>query len=266
MKPIQLVYLALITIILASCNPYRKITFTNKEFYKKKRVSENIDKYDVIVHDDESTYRLNEAQLENNELSGTLENIDENSTIIDRQSGMFDEDIKNDIHVYLDSESSGDGIVSGEKVTLSESQVKEAEMYAKDNDGVAGVFLTILIILGVLILAGIIILVVAISSAGSSSDGSDSGGSDSGGSDSGGSSCYVATMAYGSQDAKQVVLLRQFRDRFLTKFVLGRAFITWYYKNSPAFVAKHESKTWLHKSVRVLLSGFVGLLSPFLRK
>jgi hypothetical protein len=261
MKLIQFVYLALITIILASCNPYRKITFSNKEFYKKKRVSENIDKYDVIVHDDESTYKLNEAQLENNELSGTLEKIDENASIIDRQSGTFDEDIKNDIHVYLDSESNVDEISSGEKVTLSESQVREAEMYAKDNDGIAGVFLTILIVVGVLILVGILILVAAISSAGSTS-----GGSNSGGSDSGGSSCYVATMAYGSQDAKQVVLLRQFRDRFLTKFNLGRAFITWYYKNSPAFVAKHESKIWLHKSVRVLLSGFVGILSPFLRK
>jgi hypothetical protein len=141
-------------------------------------------------------------------------------------------------------------------------------MFAKDDDGVAGVFLTILIIIGVLILALLLVLVIAISSASNDSGGgtSDSGGSDSGGSDSGGSSCYVATMTYGSYDAPEVLVLRKFRDRFLKKFGLGRAFIRWYYANSPAFVEKHKSKSWMHKFLRVYLNGLVRIVKPFLRK
>jgi hypothetical protein len=56
--------------------------------------------------------------------------------------------------------------------------------------------------------------------------------------------CFIATAAYGSQMEPQVELLRQFRNRVLSKFSLGKQFIRFYYKNSPplaAFIAEHDT-------------------------
>lgn len=46
--------------------------------------------------------------------------------------------------------------------------------------------------------------------------------------------CYIATAAYGSYDAPEVMVLRKFRDERLQKTRLGRAFIAFYYAISPA--------------------------------
>ena len=46
------------------------------------------------------------------------------------------------------------------------------------------------------------------------------------------SGCYIATMAYGNYDHPQVVILRHFRDMFLSQRQWGRWFITYYYNVS----------------------------------
>lgn len=259
MKRIQLLCIALISIFILSCNPYRKITFSNVDFYKKDRVAKNIDRYDVILHKKDSTYLLKNARLENKTLSGEVEVVASMSNSLVKS---INDEGKNDIHIYLENNNTTNGIETGKAIELKESNVEKAEMYAKDDDGIAGVAMTVLIIVLVLIVALIIVLLLALNSA-ANTIGS---GSNSSGSDSGGSSCYVATMAYGSQDAEQVVLLRQFRDRFLVKFALGRKFISWYYTKSPSFVEQHKSKIWLHKTIRVLLNGLVEFLRLFLKK
>lgn len=48
--------------------------------------------------------------------------------------------------------------------------------------------------------------------------------------------CYVATSIYGSYNAPEVLVLRNYRDNILSKTVLGKAFIFFYYKTSPSFV------------------------------
>mgnify|MGYP001126839423 CR=1 FL=1 len=66
--------------------------------------------------------------------------------------------------------------------------------------------------------------------------------------------CFVATAAYGSDTAKELDILREFRDTVLLPNSLGAKFISLYYKTSPPiadFVSRHEV---LRTAVRV---GFV---------
>lgn len=48
--------------------------------------------------------------------------------------------------------------------------------------------------------------------------------------------CYIATMVYGNYDHPDVLVLRNFRDNFINKFLIGRIFIKYYYKYSPKYV------------------------------
>jgi hypothetical protein len=49
------------------------------------------------------------------------------------------------------------------------------------------------------------------------------------------SKCFIATAAYQDADAAPVRMLRNFRDRILSRFELGRRFISKYYEWSPAW-------------------------------
>lgn len=74
---------------------------------------------------------------------------------------------------------------------------------------------------------------------------------------SGGSGCFIATAAYGSAFEPHVESLRRFRDEYLRRTALGRAFIRLYYRYSPpvaAVVARHAS---LRLVVRALLTPVV---------
>jgi hypothetical protein len=62
--------------------------------------------------------------------------------------------------------------------------------------------------------------------------------------------CFIATAAFGSPMEPHVELLRNFRDRVLAHFSLGKKFIRFYYQNSPPvaeFIAQHD---WLRALVR----------------
>ena len=239
--------------IVSGCNRYNKITFSSNKLYKQKEVAENIEEYDVYVHDNDRTYRLEDPEMNDEELTGTANEISVDSDI--SKSG----DTLNDIHLYV---SETDGFDPNSTQSFSPEDIQSVEMYGKEKDDTdKSIAMAFLIFIGVIIIIALILILVIVNSVSNASG--EAVGSDSGGSDSG---CYVATMAYGSYDAPKVLVLREFRDRFLQKSKGGRSFIRWYYANSPGFVEKHKSKMWLHKILRGGLNIFVAMLRPFYGK
>lgn len=77
-----------------------------------------------------------------------------------------------------------------------------------------------------------------------------------------GNSCYVATATYQNQYHPNVVLLRDFRDKFLRQSLAGRIFITFYYTFGPymAILPEHS------KLVRKLSKTFINRIVVYITK
>ena len=71
--------------------------------------------------------------------------------------------------------------------------------------------------------------------------------------------CYIATMAYGDYDHPQVLVLRQFRDSYLSQRNWGKKFISFYYANSPRWVETLKDHKRINTLIRRLLDSFVYL-------
>jgi len=70
--------------------------------------------------------------------------------------------------------------------------------------------------------------------------------------------CFIATAAFGSPLAAQVKILRQFRDKYLLTHVLGRKFVSWYYRNGPVAASWIKDKPLAKVVVQTVLYPLIG--------
>lgn len=62
--------------------------------------------------------------------------------------------------------------------------------------------------------------------------------------------CFIATACYGDYNAKEVLVLRQFRDEKLLKTSFGKLFVQLYYFVSPSLAAIISKSNFLRKFIR----------------
>lgn len=69
--------------------------------------------------------------------------------------------------------------------------------------------------------------------------------------------CFIATAAFGSKFDWPVTLLRQFRDQYMLPNHWGKAFVDFYYQNSPPIAAYISDRQPLKMLVRALLAPII---------
>lgn len=69
--------------------------------------------------------------------------------------------------------------------------------------------------------------------------------------------CYIATLAYEDINHPKVEYLRNYRDNSLSKTLLGKEFIKFYYRRSPSLVSKLKPFKKLHLFIKYCLNTFI---------
>ena len=86
------------------------------------------------------------------------------------------------------------------------------------------------------------------------------------GKEGGGTGCFIATAAFGTPMAEEVVLLKKFRDEVLMKTTMGRDLVGLYYKTSPPIAEFIRNRPGLKAMVREALKPLVWFSKTVLNK
>jgi lysophospholipase L1-like esterase len=81
----------------------------------------------------------------------------------------------------------------------------------------------------------------------------------------GGGGCFIATAAFGSPLEPHVQLLKRFRDRVLLTSSSGKAFVNWYYENSPPLAHVIAERGYLKTLVRWMLTPVIAIVWLIMR-
>jgi len=74
------------------------------------------------------------------------------------------------------------------------------------------------------------------------------------------SDCFIATASYGTPFAKEIDVLRKWRDTSLMTNLFGKVFVKFYYTISPPIANIISKSGTLKKGVRTILNPFVKYL------
>lgn len=205
----RLVLLSIILLIVAGCVNYNQLHFTPQELFPNKRFEKNIDRYNIIVHDEERVAVLKEPSVDQYGIKGKLTYIDKDSVVEKPLTKEAQKEHRADVHIYLDGKQEFElpEFKNGKKdVTIEVENMDEITAFSSNEKDIIG---KIFLIIGavVLVFAMLIALMALIftafilafqsndpnnpnsgtSNSGGSGSNSNSGGSGGGGSNSGGS-------------------------------------------------------------------------------
>jgi hypothetical protein len=65
--------------------------------------------------------------------------------------------------------------------------------------------------------------------------------------------CYIATACYGNCDAPEVMVFREFRDKYLLKNSAGISFVKFYYRYSPYWAEKLKRRLLINKLIKKII-------------
>src|SRR3989344_7039369 len=74
--------------------------------------------------------------------------------------------------------------------------------------------------------------------------------------------CFIATSAFETPRADEVIALRQFRDKSLKTTSGGRTLVYFYYKISPKAACFLDQQSWLKPAVRAILRFVIKCVRP----
>lgn len=78
--------------------------------------------------------------------------------------------------------------------------------------------------------------------------------------------CFIATAAFGTPLAKEIDVLRNFRDKKLNKNFIGAVFVRYYYKISPPIAKIISRNEFLRKIARAMIRPVVRFLLKNMKK
>ena len=81
-----------------------------------------------------------------------------------------------------------------------------------------------------------------------------------------GATCFVASAAYQNPNHVDVIFLRGFRDDILAKHLLGRRFVSWYWRVGPRLATVVEKSAGLKLVARLSLGSVVSFLRLFYKR